>query len=359
MAFLALSENNWTVPIDNGFLVGSRATIMRKVRGGRELALFMEKAKELLGNSQMSEKEFKQTLQQFYPLAYVEEGIRHLLNLGVLIFREEMSSQSFPENKLDGERDSPATSTRRYLRDHFDEKENAYGKLRSSRVAVIGKGRLVSKVIASLADLSPQSIRWIVEDDEATRQTADQPLSKNSVRQTFSDQESLGVAIEDQDFIVAVADDPIERLRLFPKVNAANLNGVQKPWLCCYTDGHQIFAGPMFVPGETGCYRCLELREENHLPYPEEFASFKNALANNKIHCESDAPDPALQVASGFVSAEVMKALARVGFPATFQTLVVIDLNLLETERHRLLRVPFCDVCGTHLKQPFRKTWDM
>ncbi|WP_186806610.1 TOMM precursor leader peptide-binding protein [Rhizobium leguminosarum] len=327
---------------------------MRKVRGGRELAILLDELKKHLDDGPQTEEKLKTDLQASYPPAYVEEALHHFLNLGVVVYTDE-NAVSDTLSKRDERVSSP---TRQYLFNVFDETEQAFEKLKACDVALVGQGRLAEKVLSGLIDLSLRSISWAV-NKEATSSGENRPDFAGFEYSPYSDDEDLKRRLGTADFVIAVADDPIERLRLFPKVNAISLSGGQQPWLCGYMDGHQAFIGPLFVPGETGCYRCLELREEQHLPYPEEFASFKQSLAHNKIVCAPDAPSSTLQVASGFITAEAQKAIARVGHPATFQTLVVIDLNYLETERHRLLRVPFCDTCGTHLNQPFCKTWDM
>jgi len=59
------------------------------------------------------------------------------------------------------------------------------------------------------------------------------------------------------------------------------------------------------------------------------------------------------------VAMEVMRIIGRLSFPATYQTMTVFRLHTFASEAHTLLRVPFCDVCGPHLAQPFRKAWDI
>jgi len=331
MAIFEMSSQVWTVPIENGFLIGKRSIILRKVKGGRELSVFLEDLKNNINTSAMEKEKIKEKLSHQYAPAFVEEALHHLLELGI-IKQIENPTPSRREPHASGQE----SSTKHYITENFDESGQAYEKLKYSSVAVVGHGVLAEKVSLALGDMPLKSVVCISD-------------SKDKIKR----------ALEDKDFIIAVADDPVERLRLFPKVNALNLEGANKPWLTGYMDGHQAFIGPMFVPEETGCYRCLELREDNHLPYPEEFAIFKQALANNKISCDPNAPAPAFQVASGYIATEALKFLARIGHPATFQTLIVVDLNYLDTERHRLLKVPNCDVCGTHLTTPFRKTWDM
>ena len=147
-------------------------------------------------------------------------------------------------------------------------------------------------------------------------------------------------------------------MRLFPQINALSLK-LNKPLLTGYLNGEEVILGPLFIPGETGCDHCLELREESQLPQPNELKSLKAYVQSRWQPFSGQVHPFAPTFLASSLALEIVRILSRVSFPSTYQTLISFDLATFESQPHTLLKVPLCDVCGPHVKSPFRKIWDI
>jgi hypothetical protein len=61
---------------------------------------------------------------------------------------------------------------------------------------------------------------------------------------------------------------------------------------------------------------------------------------------------------AGALALEAMRVVGRVSFPATYQTLMTLNLASFSSSRHTLLKVPFCEKCGPQRTAPFGRIWD-
>ena len=171
-------------------------------------------------------------------------------------------------------------------------------------------------------------------------------------------QESVAELFGKTDFVIAAAADVAQRVQTFPVVNNVAIR-TGKAWLGGHVERDTAVVGPLFIPAETACYNCLELREDNHLPNLADYRQFRALLRETPMTLPS--------AAAPFVTAFLVQALvsegvgwcARLSLPATYQTLVETNLSTLETTRHSLLKVPLCNVCGPHVEQPYRRTWSL
>ena len=66
---------------------------------------------------------------------------------------------------------------------------------------------------------------------------------------------------------------------LRPELEALNEASLEtgRPWLLVKAMGHEVWIGPLFVPGKTGCYRCLSVRLARNRPH-QRFVTEKNKL---------------------------------------------------------------------------------
>jgi bacteriocin biosynthesis cyclodehydratase domain-containing protein len=103
-----------------------------------------------------------------------------------------------------------------------------------------------------------------------------------------------------------------------------------------------VFAsvGPVLIPEETCCYRCLQLRRAANLDYGEIFWALAKAKAPYPM-----SPGGELLLA-GMCAEVVLRwiALRDPGLPGTFYA--VGHGSRLELESHRVYRVPRCPVCS-------------
>ncbi len=170
--------------------------------------------------------------------------------------------------------------------------------------------------------------------------------------------ESTVELFEGSDFIIAAAADAVERLQIFPLLNSAALK-TKKSWLAGHIDRDTAVVGPLFVPGETACFNCLELREENHLPNLADYNQFRALVRETPVTLRSSAAPFSIAFLVQALISESVRWTSRLALPATYQTLVETSLSTLESAKHNLLKVPLCNVCGPHVERPFRRTWNI
>lgn len=155
--------------------------------------------------------------------------------------------------------------------------------------------------------------------------------------------EELGVGLaggEAADF-EAVATDDYLRPEL-EALNAANLKA-GRPWLLVKPVGHELWIGPLFVPGKTGCQRCLSLRLMRNRPV-HRFVAEKNNLP--ALPPTARAVSPAtVSAACRLASLEAAKFIA--GAKEGLQGKVLsLDVRTWSAVKHDLLKHPACPACG-------------
>ena len=150
----------------------------------------------------------------------------------------------------------------------------------------------------------------------------------------------LGVQADEQAAVAVVLADDYLRAGL-GEVNRAALESGRR-WLLAKPVGTVLWLGPLFVPGETGCWECLAHRLRGHR-LVEEFAA---AMEPGSPPLPPPAATTATTgAAAGLVAAEVAKELAGGGSTLPGR-LLTLDLATLATREHVLARRPQCSACG-------------
>jgi ribosomal protein S12 methylthiotransferase accessory factor len=119
-----------------------------------------------------------------------------------------------------------------------------------------------------------------------------------------------------------------------------------RPWLLIKPLGRQVWIGPLFEPGKTGCWECLALRLRANSPV----ASY---LQNRNRHAEPVVSDRAaspatLQVGLGLAANAVASWIVRGELPDVNGKIQSLDLPTWRLQTHALIRLPFCPACGSH-----------
>jgi bacteriocin biosynthesis cyclodehydratase domain-containing protein len=117
-----------------------------------------------------------------------------------------------------------------------------------------------------------------------------------------------------------------------------------RPWLLVRIGGSQVWLGPLFRPGHTGCWACLAERFRANSPvggYLEE--KYGNDGGTFVDHCRTAAT---LQVGWGLAATAVASWI--VGVDLSWLDGKVQTLNVLtnQTHSHTLMRQPSCIACG-------------
>ena len=127
-----------------------------------------------------------------------------------------------------------------------------------------------------------------------------------------------------------------------------------KPWLYVGgLEGSSIKIGPLFWGSETGCYHCLVKRQnsldrnlDHNRPYFDHLRE-TNQSAKPDTFIDQEAVSGMI---ANIVMFEIGKLLIEWTIPATWKSVVSIDLMSFESKRHRLLKIPHCEVCKPKLK---------
>ena len=110
--------------------------------------------------------------------------------------------------------------------------------------------------------------------------------------------------------------------------------------------------GPLYVPGETGCFACQETA------YRRQYPLFDVAVEQRRAKASPAATlGPACGLIGGQVGMEVMHHLTGLAPPATRGVAHIYDLRTMEVEREDVVPEPDCPVCA-HLQPaaPERET---
>jgi ribosomal protein S12 methylthiotransferase accessory factor len=128
-----------------------------------------------------------------------------------------------------------------------------------------------------------------------------------------------------------------------------------RPWLLVKPAGRQIWVGPLFRPGQTGCWECLARRLGANSPV-ETYLRGRNGDAAAIGHDRACSP-ATLQVAWGLAAHAVATWVVRGELPELDGKLQTLDVTTWRLQTHTLMRLPFCPACGRGTDEavrPFR-----
>jgi len=113
-------------------------------------------------------------------------------------------------------------------------------------------------------------------------------------------------------------------------------------WLLAKPVGKHIWLGPVFKPGETGCWECLHqrlrLHHQTHLRLQAE------RHRSEPVYTPAPFAPTSLGLALHMTVLELQKWL--LSGQNLLGTVVSLDLSTLQTQRHLLMRRPQCPACG-------------
>jgi bacteriocin biosynthesis cyclodehydratase domain-containing protein len=132
---------------------------------------------------------------------------------------------------------------------------------------------------------------------------------------------------------------------------------LNKPWL--YLEGinlNKIKIGPIFHGHETGCYNCLMKRLKSNrqaemLSYDETYEQYLDEYSLFAKPDQSPYPTALIyDIAASMAMLEIIRFFKYWSVPALWRHYLTLDVNTLQTESHRLLKVPTCEVCKPKLE---------
>lgn len=157
--------------------------------------------------------------------------------------------------------------------------------------------------------------------------------------------DTMGVKTgETGEFKVVITDD-YQRQELV-QINRQALKTGQ-PWMLFKPVGVESWLGPIFLPGKTGCWECLEQRLSINRPINTFHKIQKNTRENLRIPA---AYVPlSIQGAVSTAVIEIVRWLYAGENERLAGKLVAIDTHTLTVQSHVLVKRPQCKTCGDHL----------
>ena len=239
-------------------------------------------------------------------------------------------------------------------------------RLREAKVAVLGVGGLGGWAAWSLACCGVGEM-WLIDGDRVepsnlNRQIlyteADFGLLKveaaaarlrafnSSIKVTatarrLESQVEIADFIAGADIVVDAADWPPHDIERW--CNAACFEA-EIPYITMSNILPFARVGPLYVPGETGCFTCQETA------YRREYPIFDVAVEARRGKPATVATlGPACGIIGGQVGMEVLHYLTGIAIPSTLGCGHIYDLRTMEVEREPVVPEPDCPVCG-HLQ---------
>jgi oxazoline/thiazoline synthase len=117
-----------------------------------------------------------------------------------------------------------------------------------------------------------------------------------------------------------------------------------RPWLLVKPVGCQLFVGPLFLPGKTGCWECLAERLRINRQVERYVHEQKGRV---EPFCVARSYTPAtLQIAWNLAAGEIAAWIVRGESPLLEGKVQTLDLLSWKTLTHMLVRLPQCSTCG-------------
>src|SRR5262249_27346520 len=141
---------------------------------------------------------------------------------------------------------------------------------------------------------------------------------------------------------------------LRPELQDRNADAIRsgRPWLLVKPIGRQVWIGPLFRPGKTGCWECLAQRLRANSPVAA-YLQGRNGHAGAVVQ-DRAATAATLQVAMGLAANAVATWVVRGELPELDGKLQTLDVPTWRLQAHTLIKLPFCPACGAGGNRPFQ-----
>lgn len=118
-----------------------------------------------------------------------------------------------------------------------------------------------------------------------------------------------------------------------------------KSWVLIKPVGTRIWMGPIFIPGETGCWHCLMQRLEGHQEVEQTLKRICKKTGSTFQVNKAFLPNTIMCAFSLFVM-EITRYFALSLKSELIGHVVTFDLMTFQTQKHTLVKRPQCSVCG-------------
>jgi ribosomal protein S12 methylthiotransferase accessory factor len=148
----------------------------------------------------------------------------------------------------------------------------------------------------------------------------------------------VATAGETPGLTVVVTDDYLQP-SLAARNDAALASG--QPWLLARPVGSVVWVGPLFLPGETGCWSCLAHRLSANR---QALTYLQGRLGRTEPLTAASRLPLTVELGARLVALEAARFVA--GMPPADAAVVTFDTLATSLERHELVRRPQCLACG-------------
>lgn len=187
-------------------------------------------------------------------------------------------------------------------------------------------------------DIHPDSLLKILENNPITVEF----LGEVPQEVFFQAFHSIGINTNSKGVLRVIVTDDYARQEL-QQINQEALD-LKQPWMLVKPQGVELWLGPVFLPGQTGCWDCLRQRLSNNRPM--------NSFFKNQKKTEVLPPIPmaylplTLQIASNLAALEVTKWLYFGHSEQLEGKIVTMNTFTFTSQSHVLVKRPQCTVCG-------------
>ena len=121
-----------------------------------------------------------------------------------------------------------------------------------------------------------------------------------------------------------------------------------RPWLLFRPVGRQVWAGPLFRPGVTGCWECLAYRLRANSPVATylESRDGRADVEPSPVPDDVAATPATAMIAWGLAANAVASWIVRGELPHLEGKVQTLDPSTWKAESHAMVRLPFCPACG-------------
>lgn len=224
-----------------------------------------------------------------------------------------------------------------------------HADLRTARIDVLESEALSTEILIQMRNSGIGQLRLLGTDRAAQKQAITTVQADNPGSTTI---EALpltlpGVYAEDvapPSLLVA----PMQRWnpRVLESINQWAIK-TRTPWLLIQASSiSEGVVGPLFVPGQTACYMCLESRLRSNMRFHDEYEQLRDHLKEEQTASQPCGSLNAFaNVLAGFATVEVIKYLTAFATPKLGGAFLSINWFNLNMEVHEVLRLPRCAFC--------------
>jgi bacteriocin biosynthesis cyclodehydratase domain-containing protein len=216
-----------------------------------------------------------------------------------------------------------------------------YRRLDEATALVVNAGEIGPQIAEDLARTGVGEVA-IVQPVERARADCSHLADRENVTMLEG---GLAAAVRASEYVAFAADGE------YPSV-AAELDRVARetdtPWMLVQRRGFDGLVGPVFRPGKTGCYNCLERRIAANLSNPESYADYRNGFGEVEAEAGSLASvglHAYGRMLAGYATVDLLNLLAY-GQAYTVGKTITVNFLDLSTEVNDVLKLPRCEACG-------------